>query len=69
MQGAVEQMIKLLEESRIDEAKTLAQADKVMELERQIKRTHLGMLVRIHNLLTDAQRAKLTEIRRSPRPQ
>jgi Spy/CpxP family protein refolding chaperone len=63
MQSVTEQLAKLLDEPRIDEGKTLAQADKVMELERQIKKTHLGMLVRIRNLLTDAQRAKLQQIR------
>jgi Spy/CpxP family protein refolding chaperone len=63
MQSAAEGLAKLLDEPRVDEAKTLAQADKVMELERQLKRNHLGMLVRIRNLLTDAQRAKLQQIR------
>ncbi|MCU1277486.1 MAG: Heavy-metal resistance protein, partial [bacterium] len=63
MQSAAEQLAKLLDESHVDETKTLAQADKVMELERQIKRNHLGMLVRIRNLLTDVQRSKLQQIR------
>jgi Spy/CpxP family protein refolding chaperone len=63
MQSAAEQLAKLLDEPRVDEAKTLAQADKVMEFERQIKKSHLGMLVRIRNLLTDAQRAKLQQLR------
>jgi Spy/CpxP family protein refolding chaperone len=63
MQSASEQLVKLLDEPRVDEAKTLAQADKVMDLERQIKRNHLGMLVRIRNLLTDAQRSKLQQLR------
>ena len=35
-----------------------------MGLEREVKRTHLSLLVRIKNLLTDAQRAKLGELRR-----
>ena len=63
MQSAAEQLAKLLDESHVDETKTLAQADKVMELERQIKKNHLGMLVRIRNLLTDVQRSKLQQIR------
>jgi Spy/CpxP family protein refolding chaperone len=63
MTSAAEGLVKLLDEPRIDEGKTLAQADKVMELERQIKKNHLGMLVRIRNLLTDAQRAKLQQMR------
>jgi Spy/CpxP family protein refolding chaperone len=68
MQGAVEEMVKLLDAPRVDEQKTLAQADKVMELERTLKRTHLGMLIRIRNLLSDGQRAKLSELRRGGAP-
>ncbi|MBI5482713.1 MAG: periplasmic heavy metal sensor [Deltaproteobacteria bacterium] len=64
LQAAAEQLVKLLEAPRIDEAKALEQSDKVMAFERQVKRTHLGLLIRIKNLLTDAQRAKLTEIRK-----
>jgi hypothetical protein len=44
----------------------LAQADKVMNLEREIKKTHLSLLVRIKNLLTAAQQEKLTALRRKP---
>ena len=68
MQSAAEALVKLLDEPRIDEGKALAQADKVMDLERQVKRAHLGMLVRIRNLLTDAQRAKLRELRAAMTP-
>jgi Spy/CpxP family protein refolding chaperone len=63
MQSATEQMVKLLDEPRIDETKTLTQADKLMELERQMKKNHLGMLVRLRNLLTDAQRSKVQQLR------
>jgi Spy/CpxP family protein refolding chaperone len=63
MQSAAEALAKLLDEPRVDEARVLAQADKVMELERQVKRAHLGLLVRIRNLLSDGQRAKLQELR------
>ena len=63
MQGATEALARLLEAPKVDELKALAQADKVMALERAIKRAHLGLLIRIRNLLTDAQRAKLSELR------
>ena len=63
MQGAVEELVKLLDAARIDEARALAQADKVMDLERTLKKAHLGMLIRIRNVLTDAQRAKLAGLR------
>ncbi|HKA88355.1 MAG TPA: periplasmic heavy metal sensor [Haliangiales bacterium] len=63
MQAAVEDLVKLLDEARVDETKTLAQADHVMNLERDIKRAHLGMLIRIRNVLTPDQRTKLAALR------
>lgn len=63
MQAAVEDLVKLLDAGHIDEAKALAQADKVMGFERDVKRAHLGALIRIRNVLTDAQRAKLSTLR------
>lgn len=65
LQAATEQLSSLLEAPKIDEAKALAQAGEVMKLETEIKKTHLALLIRIRNLLTDAQRTKLQEIRRS----
>src|SRR6266849_4214963 len=68
VQAAMEQLAKALEVPKIDEAKALSQADRLMNLERDVKRTHLGMLIRIRNLLTDSQRAKLTELRAKSPP-
>ena len=64
VQGEAEKLIRLLQASPVDEAAVLAQADKVMGFEREVKRTHLALLVRIKNVLTDTQRARLTELRR-----
>jgi len=64
VQGEAEKLTRLLQASPVDEAAVLAQADKVMALEREVKRTHLALLVRIKNTLTEAQRARLTELRR-----
>ncbi len=64
MQGATEQMARLLEAPKVDETKVLAQADKIMAIEREFKRAHLGMLVRLRNLLTDTQRSRLAELRK-----
>ena len=68
LQGATEALLKLLDAPRVDEAKALAQADALMGLEREVKRAHLAALIRIRNLLTDAQRAKLARLRAAPRP-
>lgn len=63
MQAAVEELGKLLDAARVDEVKTLAQADRVMGFEREVKRAHLTALIRIRNVLSDAQRAKLAALR------
>lgn len=68
LQGATEALLKLLDAPRIDEAKAVAQADALMGLEREVKRAHLTALIRIRNLLTDTQRAKLARLRAAPRP-
>ena len=63
MQAAVGALLELLDAPRIDEARALAAADKVMAVEREVKKLHLGTLIRIRNLLTDAQRARLATLR------
>ncbi len=63
MSAAAEQLSKALEAPKLDEGKVLAQADQVMALERDIKRAHLALLIRIRNVLSDSQRAKLAELR------
>ena len=47
----------------IDETAALAVADKVMNLELQMKRTHLALLIRIKKILTPSQQTKLRELR------
>ncbi len=64
LQAESEKMARLLQASPVDEAAVLAQADKVMGLEREVKKAHLSLLVRIKNQLTEAQREKLMELRR-----
>lgn len=65
LQAATEQLSQLLDAAQVDETKALAQAAEVMKLETEIKKTHLALLIRIRNLLTDAQRSKALEIRRA----
>jgi Spy/CpxP family protein refolding chaperone len=62
-----EELEKLLAADKIDESAALARAAAVLDVEREIKQTHLALLIRIKNLLTPAQRAKLSELR--PREQ
>jgi Spy/CpxP family protein refolding chaperone len=42
----------------------LEQADKIMGLEREVKRAHLTLLLRIKNTLTPEQIAKLEAMRK-----
>ena len=58
-------MTQLLQQSPIDEAKVLEQADKIMTLEREIKRAHLTLLMRIKNALTADQIARLEALRKA----
>ena len=64
VQAESEKLARLLQADRVDEAAVLAQADRVMALERDVKKTHLSLLVRVKNVLTEAQREKLKELRR-----
>jgi Spy/CpxP family protein refolding chaperone len=67
LQEESQKLVRLLQARPVDETAVLAEADKVMALEREIKRTQLSLLVRLKNLLTEAQQARLTELRRSAR--
>ena len=58
----VAELEKMLAKDTIDATRATAQADSVMELERQIKRRHLLMLIEIKNLLSPAQKQKLTDL-------
>jgi hypothetical protein len=52
----------LAKRERVDEAALLAQLDKILEVEREVKHLHVGVLVAIKNLLTPEQQAKLRGI-------
>lgn len=53
----------LLKKDRADEAAVMAQAEKALNLDRDIKREHFLLLVHIKNKLTPEQQAKLTDIK------
>jgi Spy/CpxP family protein refolding chaperone len=64
MQGESEKMIRLLQEKPVNEASVLAEVDRILGLEKEIKKTQVSLLVRIKNVLTPAQQAKLGEIQK-----
>src|SRR5215471_18355699 len=66
MQDEMESMVTLMKGTTIDEQKALAQLDKVLNIEREVKRTQLGLSIRIKNKLTPEQQTKLQELQRNP---
>ncbi len=64
MQSEAEKMVRLLQARPIDETAALAQVEKVLSLEREVKKAQLSLLIRIKNLLTDSQQARLSELRK-----
>jgi Spy/CpxP family protein refolding chaperone len=63
LQREVEAFGSLLKKDSVDEQAALSQLDKVFNQEREIKRAHLGLILRIRNRLTKEQVAKLREIK------
>ena len=62
LQEEFEKLAALIKQDQVDEAQTLTQLDKVLNVEREIKRTHIGLLARIKNKLTPEQQGRLREI-------
>ncbi len=56
-------LVDLLNQPQVDESAALAQADKVLTIERDVKKMQMALLIRIKNALTPEQQAKLRELR------
>jgi Spy/CpxP family protein refolding chaperone len=65
MQDEMETMVGLTKGANIDEQKVLAELDKILNIEREVKRTQLTLSIRLKNKLTSEQQTKLMEIQRS----
>ena len=66
LQDAMETLVSLLNQNTVDEQQVLAQLDKVLGTEREVKRTQIGLMVRIKNKLTPEQQAHLRQLRSKP---
>ena len=64
----METMASLVKQEKVDEAQTLAQLDKVLNLEREIKRTHIALVIRIKNRLSAEQQTRLQEMKHKSGP-
>ena len=56
-------LIELLGQTRVDEAKVVAKMDQVLEIENEVKKKQAALLVRIKNTLSPEQQARLRELR------
>ena len=63
-----EAMASLLKEEKVDEAKAIAQLDKLLSIENGIKRLHMGAMIKVKNLLTPDQQAKLRTLKKHTSP-
>jgi Spy/CpxP family protein refolding chaperone len=63
LQDEMEKMVSLVKQPHAEEQDVLAQLEKVLAAEREIKRAQVTLLVRIKNKLTPEQQARLLEIR------
>ncbi len=58
-----QKLVELLKQNQVDEDAALAQAEKLMALERNVKKAHLSLVIRIKNTLTPSQQTKLQALR------
>jgi Spy/CpxP family protein refolding chaperone len=60
----MERFVALVSAPQVDEQQALAQLDRVLAAEREVKRTQMSLLIRIKDHLRPEQQARLQEIRR-----
>lgn len=63
LQDAMEALHETMKANSVNEQLALSQLDKVLDGEREVKRAHMELAIRIKNKLTPAQQAKLQSMR------
>jgi Spy/CpxP family protein refolding chaperone len=63
LQDEMEKLVALVKQPHVDEQQVLAQLEKLLAAEREVKREQVTLLVRIKNKLTLEQQGKLAELR------
>jgi len=66
LESEMEKLAALAAQPKANEAQVLAQLDKVLDFEREIKRVQMILIIRIKNKLTAEQQARLRELRSRP---
>ena len=69
LQDAMEALHQTMKSNSVDEQQALSQLDKVLDTERQIKRLHFSLGIRLKNQLTAEQQGKLRGMRMAPWPE
>jgi Spy/CpxP family protein refolding chaperone len=68
LQDGMEGLASVMKEGSVNEQLALAQLDKILATEQEIKHLHIGLAIRIKNKLTPEQQAKLQDIKRMMGP-
>ena len=63
LQDQMEALHETMKSTSANEAQALAQLDKVLDIEREIKRLHIALAVRLKNRLTPEQQEQLHKMR------
>ena len=63
LSSEAEKLAKLLEVPRIEEGDVLSQVDRILAIERELKRAQITLMVRIKNTLTPEQQSRLRSLR------
>jgi Spy/CpxP family protein refolding chaperone len=63
LQAETGKLAQLVRSAHVDETAAIAQADRVLTLEREVKEAQLSLLIRIKNLLSGSQQEKLLALR------
>jgi Spy/CpxP family protein refolding chaperone len=61
--GEAEKLTKLLEGARLEERDVLAQVDRILMIEREVKKAQMTLMIRIKNTLTPEQQERLRALR------
>jgi Spy/CpxP family protein refolding chaperone len=68
LQDQAELLHETMKSTSVNEQQALAQLDKVLDIEREIKRLHIGLAVRLKNRLTPEQQEQLHKMRMEHHP-
>jgi Spy/CpxP family protein refolding chaperone len=63
MSSEGDKLTKLVQGSTVDEPQMLAEVDRLLAIERDVRRAQVSLMVKVKNTLTPAQQAKLNQLR------